>query len=171
MLDLAEKKYMSCDLSTKARNYMKERFDVLKRTKTIDFSKESELIDPTTADACVRVCTSDGHVGSLSHLSVDENPEQFARDLRDFLGKDGIPAVLNGGMGNWEASIELVERLTQALIKNGFLLSKDPDSSDVLGQYSREATIKRDRVCVTRYAYCENPTPEKLSLKFPKKNR
>lgn len=143
-----------------------ERFPVEDGTHVVDFCVVPEFNDPQTTDACVRVLTSDGVTGTISHLTVFHNPEAFVSDLVRLLGKSGVPAILNGGQ-NWLPSKALRDRLSVALIRAGFILSDSPAHEDTLGQFSREAILRADRVLVTRRPYGESPA-EELTLYFPK---
>lgn len=143
-----------------------ERFPV-DQIHRIDFSIEQEFPDPTLADACVRVLTSDGKTGTCAHLSVFHDPEQLARDLRQLLGRDGIPAILNGGLETSWPSVALRDRLYGALIQQGFIVSLMLPFSDTLGSYTRAAVLTRDRVRTIRVPYGKSPLPEELTLFFP----
>lgn len=153
--------------SKQLEQFHNERFPVECGTHVVDFRVTPEINDPYTTDACVRVLTSDGVIGTLSHLTVFHNPEAFVSDLVMLLGKSGVPAILNGGQGHWLPSKALRDRLCDALVNVGFILSSEPAHEDTLGSFSRSAILRVDRVLVTRKPYGESP-PEELTLYFPK---
>lgn len=164
-MSFRERPQHSLDLRLTRFHY--DRFPVECGTHVVDFRVVPEFKDPQTTDACVRVLTSDGVTGTLSHLTVFHNPEAFVLDLVRRLGKSGIPAILNGGQGHWLPSKALRDRLYAAFLNAGFILSSEPAHEDTLGSFSRGAILTADRVFVTRKPYGELP-PEELTLYFPK---
>lgn len=144
-----------------------DRFPVECGTRVVDFRVVPEFKDPQTTDACVRVLTSDGIIGTLSHLTVFHNPEAFVLELTKLLEKSGVSVILNGGQGHWLPSKALKDRLAVALVGAGFILSDSPVHEDTLGSFSRAAILTADRVLVTRRPYGESPA-EELTLYFPK---
>ncbi|OGD72130.1 hypothetical protein A3A84_01770 [Candidatus Collierbacteria bacterium RIFCSPLOWO2_01_FULL_50_23] len=153
-------------LDLKLTQFYNERFPIECGTHLVDFCSVSEFRDPHTANACVRVMTSDGVIGTLSHLTVFHNPEEFVLELALFIGKGGVSVILNGGE-DWPPSRALRDRLRVALVEAGFKISGSPTHEDTLGSFSRDATLTADRVLVTRRPYGESP-PEELTLYFPK---
>lgn len=156
-----------CKGTLRLQDYMQERFKVSAYTHIVTFKDTPSFSDPIIANACVRVCTSDGKIGTLSHLGVSCNPIQFAIDLREFLNKNGVPVILNGG-SQWPPSYELTTRLYSALKDRGFKVPDSLDSLDVFGSYSRKATLEQHGVTVTRVPDCGSQQPEILFFKFPK---
>lgn len=144
-----------------------ERFSVDQGTITVDFSKQECLTDPDIADACVEVLTSDGHIGTISHLTISHNPKLFAADLQRKVGSKQVPAILAGGLEDVPKSVELVGKLFTSLRKAGFVVAKTNLHSDVLGRYHRQATLFSDKVVVMRRPYGDNTVLYPLELKFP----
>src|SRR3990167_7922535 len=126
------------------------RFDVLRDTHRVNFAEQASFTDPIVADACVVVLTSDGDQGSISHLAVDSNPLAFAEDLRDLLAKARVPVCLSGGIGTCGPSVRLANSLVDSLRRVGFVVSTSPLHSDLLGRFSRQATLLADRVQVMK---------------------
>lgn len=146
-----------------------DRYPVDVGTKVIDFSILTGYSDPVIANACIRVLTSDGQFGSLSHLTVFHNPERFTADLAARLGKTNVPTILNGGDGDWMPSRILRVRLWDSLTKAGFILSNQSQHEDTLGKFSRGATLMSDKVLVSRVPF-GTTIPEEITLSFPKTN-
>lgn len=147
------------------------RFDVPEDTHVVDFAKTPSFIDPMPADACIEVMTSDGTTGTLSHLTIGHDPEQFASDLKAFVGKNGIPVCLAGGLESPASfpltSATLANRLTAALLKEGFIVSPDSPHADLFGYFTRTSELYPDRVVVNRTAYSPTPQTERKVLTFP----
>lgn len=147
------------------------RFDVPEYTYVVDFAKTPSFIDPTAADACIEVMTSDRTTGTLSHLTIGNDPEQFASDLRALLGKKGIPVCLAGGLASTApfplTSTGLADRLTAALFREGFLVSQHDPHADLFGYFTRTSELYPDRVVVSRTAYGPTPHTERKILTFP----
>jgi hypothetical protein len=143
------------------------RFDVDNRTHFIDFTTEASFKDPMIANACIEVVT--GIVPTLSHLAIDHDPIRFAQDLRQAVGRDGIPVCLSGGEIHSGFSYQLLLGLQEGLTLNGFVVSREPDHSDVMGFYGRQATVYPDKVVVERKNYkFEPPKVDEVTLQFPK---
>jgi hypothetical protein len=150
------------------RTPLKEgRLVVGKRTHQVDFLLQSSFMDPDVSDACVVVLTSNGNRGTISHLTICDNPGDFANDLRDFLGETGTPVCLSGGLVDVLASVRLVDRLFATLKATEFNVSRLPQHCDVLGRFSRQATLFADKVVVTRRPYGDRMTYTPRELKFP----
>jgi hypothetical protein len=141
-------------------------FNVTKDTHKIDFKNQRSFRDPRVANGCVEVATSDGRVGTLSHLSINISTRHFAKDLRNLVGKDGVSVCLSGGFESYD-SINLVEGLKQDLKDEGFKVSDV--SNDVLGNCARRAEIFPDHVDVEKVDYADDKAPKKgiLKLLFP----
>lgn len=149
---------------------LEPRFDVNLLTQTVNFDEQTSLTDQEIAGGCVVVLTSDGHKGSISHLTVFNDPEQFSIDLAKLLKEKNIPVCLSGGSSSNPQSINLVEKLKEHLQKNGFILSSNDNHMDVLGEYMRQATIMPDGVMIKRIP---NSNPNDIGIKFlrfPKNN-
>lgn len=64
----------------------------------VNFKTTPTFIDPNEALMCLVVLTSDGAVGSLSHLQTNINVTQYVEALSQFYKyKQGIPVCLVGG--------------------------------------------------------------------------
>lgn len=68
----------------------KDRFDVGRYTKVVNFGQTPFLQDEEIADACVCVLSSDEKVGTLSHLMIFHDTRTFTQDLRDLVGKANV---------------------------------------------------------------------------------
>jgi hypothetical protein len=143
------------------------RFEIEKETHIVDFSQVESFTDPTIANACVEVMTSDGAIGSLSHLTIFHDPEQFSHDLRDMLGNDGIPVVLAGGDLKFRESIQLVEGLLKHLKTKGFVV--DRSRADLLGRCARQSTLYRDFVYVKQQQHGAQNYTGIQKIEFPQK--
>lgn len=142
------------------------RFNVQQRTHFIDFTQTPSFTDPTVANACIEVIT--GGVPTLSHLSVDHDPILFAQDLRDAIGRDGVPVCLSGGDMHFAPSYHLLLGLQDALSSSGFIVSRKQGHSDVMGFCGRRATVHPDKVIIERKNYLyEPPKIEEVTLQFP----
>lgn len=148
------------------------QFDVPEYTHVVDFTKMSYFTDPTAADACIAVMTSDGTTGTLSHLTIGHDPEQFASDLRALLGKNGIPVCLAGGLESIAplplTSFGLANRLMAALKKEGFIVSPNDPHTDLFGYFTRKSELHPDRVVVNRTSYGPTSQIDIKVLEFPK---
>lgn len=150
--------------------YLKQRFQVPENVQMVNFAKDSSLTDCWRADACVEIATSDGNTGTISHVSIACDPVLFARDLRDFLGQDEIPVCLVGaacetsGDPAYQLAVGLLENLSTA----GFVVSAEPDHSDLFGLCTRQSTLFADKVLVNRRPYGSGRELETRTLRFPK---
>lgn len=143
-------------------------FDVNSQTHLIDWANRNSHIDPVIADGCVVVMTNDGRVGTLSHLTTDNNPELFARHLREFTGPGRIPVCLAGGSSDVRKSPELARKLKEHLHKRGFLVGNSPlIHVDLLGCYLRQSTISCEGVKVKRMEIGGERKCEIKTLRFP----
>lgn len=125
------------------------RFDIKERTLKVNFQRRPSLEDDQVAGACVAVLTSDGSFGTISHLTIADDPVLFGRDLRDFLGKPD-PVCLSGGWEKWKWSVELVQGLVKSLKDNNFPVSTTSRHSNLLGSFVRKAILYADHVEVLR---------------------
>ena len=144
------------------------RYDVGRKTQVVDFRERESYQDPVVADVCVEVLTSDGDVGTLSHLAIDHDPVGFAEDLKKLVGKDGVPVCLSGSLSNSPASVNLLKGLQEALGSEGFLVGGGDSSNDVGGLYSRRAVLQPGKVLVEKRPYKEGAEWEVRELTFPR---
>ena len=146
-------------------------FDIGRRTHFVNFKDTLFLTDPTIADACVVVLSSNGSFGSISHLTISDNYIQFALDLRRQLGNDDVRICLSGGLDTIPASMQLANGLISCLNTVGMVASSLPQYSDILGRFRRQATLYRDKVVVMRKLnYDEQPYRPNI-LRFPSSSK
>ena len=130
----------------------------------INFNEISSFTDFNKASMCVEVMTSDGQLGSLSHLQLDSDPETFADELTAALGAPSAVCLSGGEDG---VSEKFISSLVTALTKRGFQVSLDSSNADIGGEnIFRRATIYRDKVVVEKQYY--SGLTEKVELQFPK---
>ena len=138
-------------------------FDVEKDTHLVDFHKDVTLRDPKSADGCVEVLTSDGKKGTLSHVPIHTNTEQFSKDLRQKIGEGRIPVCLSGGLDTKD-SANLVCGLKIDLANEGFDI-KD-ERNDTGGNATRRTTLFAERVEIEKIDYATGKAEKRLLRKF-----
>lgn len=113
---------------------------------TIDFGQKNSFTDPSEAIFCLEVISSDGNVGTLSHLQVNADPQSFVSALHNFYSKP-VSIILSGGETGDADSERLVEGIYDELKSQGFRVSKDIEHSSLFGEkLRRKATVYRDKV-------------------------
>lgn len=139
------------------------RSDLQNKIIAVDFAETPQISDPNEAYSCVVVLTSNGRIGTISHLRTRVNVQKFVQALFQF-HRGSTPACLVGG--DDRDSNHLIESLRMELEKLGFGLSTSLEHND-LGGYSvgRKATLFPDRVHVKRNARSGLPV---ANLTFPK---
>lgn len=130
------------------------RVDLNKSTKRVSFDSNPETEGPMTANACVEVHTSDGREGTLTHLMIGTDTKAFAKDLRNMVGKSGVPTVLMGGDSNSNESNRLMFGLRRDLSEQGFNVA----DTDLGGNCGRRSVLRKDSVEVEVEDY-QNGSP------------
>jgi hypothetical protein len=131
-----------------------DRLNIKTETKMIDFRTIS-FIESKTAHACINVLTSTGTFGTLSQLTIGNNPKLFAIDLKNMLIEreqsiENTSVILVGGSDIHPQGIELAHSLQKCLSYNGFKVSDNPKNNDLGGPYSRKCILFPDKVTVFR---------------------
>jgi hypothetical protein len=144
-----------------------KEFDVSQMTHVIDFADTETLTDPIVAQACVEVMTSDGQIGTLSHINVDNDVSSFVRQLKQLLKKDGVPVILVGGLETSLKSLQLIDDLITELSDAGFTI--DENNCDLSGSYKRRSTMSKDGVLVLRQSLGTEEA-SRVRLSFPKQD-
>jgi hypothetical protein len=123
-------------------------------TRIIDFNLLEVLRDEYAAYGCIVVSTSNGKIGTLTHLDIldIENIDFFVTLLSDEL-KDNIQSshvILSGG-SNQDQSIELSNKIKMILETNGYTVIAtclDHQSDKVLRKIT---TITKDKILINEY--------------------
>lgn len=145
------------------RKGLKEALALQNSTIVVDFSEVLSYTDPNTSDACVSVLSSDGRVGTLSHLQTNANVTAIADNLLS-IHKGPTPICLAGGSDSISRS--LIAKIVETFRMRGFTLSNLPASNSLGGSLVyRRATIFPDRVVVNCEPY--SGKPEVVNLVFP----
>ena len=122
----------------------------------VDFSKNPKLDDFDTALMCLVVATSDGHRGTLSHLEIPNDVEQYNQSPAKFADrlqqhwKKGVPAIVVGGEDG--DSTEFLNQLKIELQQRGFVLNLEHQESGGRQIY-RRVTLYPDRIVVSTRPY------------------
>ena len=146
--------------------YLHRPFDISRRTKVAMISNGEVITDVEPTNGCVRVMTSDGVVGTLSHLDISHNPTTFAASLKKVAGY-GAAVILNGGENESYFSGALIGGLFRALKNEGFKVAplEDENCNDVDGYFARTATLSKNGAEVVR---TNGTKKETIRLKFPR---
>lgn len=131
---------------------------------TVDFSVIASFADVNWVDMCLVVLSSDGALGTLTHLQVDANVPEFVTSLLNLYDGKPVSICLAGGSLGGE---KLIERVCQELELNGFIVSLEPQHASLGGSNMyRQVTIFKDRVRVKHIPY--SGPPEIVELIYPK---
>ncbi len=149
----------------KVRKGIKETVGLQNGTIVVDFSKVPSYTDPNSSDMCVAVLTSDGHIGTLSHLQDNANIAAVADNILS-IHNGATPICLAGGSDVMSPS--LIANIIETFKMKGFTLSDLPSSNSLGGSLIyRRATLFPDRVEVDCRPY--SGKPEAVNLVFPSK--
>lgn len=138
---------------------MKTQNNVIK----VDFSENLQFTDRNEASICVIVMTSDGKIGTLSHLQIDAPTGRIADTV--LAVHDGKPTAVCLAGGTSFASDRLITDIRQEFGQRGFVVSELPEHNDVGGAFHfRESTLFPTHVEVLNYFSGGNQT---VTLQFP----
>jgi hypothetical protein len=134
----------------------------------VDFSQSPFFRDPNEARWCVVATTSNGQLGTLSHLTIDIDIENYAEMLLKY-HIEPTSVCLSGG---WDGESEtLLDDLYIELQKRGFKMTSSPENNEVGSILrNRTATLYPDRVHIWQHngrQASESDFPREVTLTFP----
>ena len=137
------------------------------RIITIDFKTVTSFTDPSQADSCLVVVSSDGFLGTLTHLQVNTSVVEFVDNLsKIYAGKTASICLSGAGSPGEYRVAEVVRELKQRGFKVS--LNKEHATTGGLACY-RRATVYSDKVQVILSPYSGKKSDKKseVTLSFP----
>ena len=120
----------------------------------IDFSQATKLDDKFAAYGCITICTSNGQIGTLTHLDTTDihQVENFVRVLNNELKehKSTSAVIISGGSSLSESKF-LSEEIIKKLQKHSYtIVGKylDHESSKPI---PKKATLEKDKVLISEF--------------------
>lgn len=128
----------------------------------VDFAKQDSFLDPNSTSMCIVVLSSDGSIGTVSHLQTDADTDRAAQTVLEFHGQ---PTGLCLAGGNDMDSEDLLEKIISSFTSRGFVLSLDRQHSDIGGnQIRRQSELHPSYVNVVRRPYIGQVTTSVLTF-------
>jgi hypothetical protein len=139
-----------------------ERIALLNKTIVVNFSETPHFTDPNSALMCVVLLTSDGKMGTLTHIDIHANVEAIVHRLKQVL-PTSHPLCLTGAENH--ISDNLLRKLRFFLEKEGFAVPTTFPSAELGGRnVVRRATLYPSSVLVEKST--RGNEPEWLRLSF-----
>ena len=133
------------------------------RIVSVEFKNIPRFPDNDLAAWCTVVCGSDGQFGTISHLTITQDPRKYAESLRDFWRKP-VGLVMYGGDEDIGDSMDFFRNLQGELQELGFSIGDTDEGGTSL---YRHGTLMVDKVVLRVTNYLETIKTEK-ELYFPR---
>lgn len=131
------------------------------RIVIVDFDHIRRFPDNDIASMCTVVCGSNRKQGTISHLTMNQNPNEYAKSLIKYW-KQPVTIVMYGGDDRVDGSVDFFDSVRDSLQSFGFSIHDFDKGGQSL---YRHGILKPDQVILRVSNYSETIKSEKV-LRF-----